>query len=83
MDDPFQLSDETQTMERLRERTRELAALKGRAAHEVTQEDYEAAKRDLAANPQPWIPRKVALTVAATNAGDSVSPSLAPAYGLG
>jgi hypothetical protein len=83
MDDPFQLSDQTSTMERLRQRTQELAALKGREPYQVTQEDYEAAKRDLEAHPQPWAPRRTQTASALTSAPNALGQGIAHAFVAG
>jgi len=83
MDTPSQSFDDSQALELLRERTRELAALKGRAAHEVTQEDFEAAKRDLSTNPRPWTPRRPQTSASAAQESSSLSPGLAHACLMG
>lgn len=41
----------SRTLERVSARTIELAGLDGRPAHEISQGDYERAKREIAAKP--------------------------------
>jgi hypothetical protein len=49
--DSAELLQFSRTLERVSARTIELAGLDGRPAHEISQWDYERAKREIAANP--------------------------------
>ncbi|MFM2197562.1 MAG: hypothetical protein RLZZ505_994 [Verrucomicrobiota bacterium] len=48
--DSDEIMNFTRTLERVTERTIELAILDGRPAHQIRQGDYERAKREIAAS---------------------------------